>query len=154
MQVPRHQAHIVWRNLYRLGVALPDLPDAFGDVFGALSQDPASYEKASDNCLIMYRFCVRVAVTYLAKKPRTDDAPVHRVPRLRHRVSAGDAQQVLDHLTPRNRVVLVMYEIEGMSGYDISEVLNEPLQEVHTCLMAARVELEDALSKWRRSSAP
>jgi RNA polymerase sigma-70 factor (ECF subfamily) len=48
------------------------------------------------------------------------------------------AYAVLDQMTPKRRTVLVLFEIQGLTGEEIAESLKCPLSTVHTRLFHAR----------------
>jgi RNA polymerase sigma-70 factor (ECF subfamily) len=57
--------------------------------------------------------------------------------------------QALHSLTPQKRVVIVMAEVEGLSGPEIAQALDIPLGTVWTRLHHARAELRKQLSRRR-----
>jgi RNA polymerase sigma-70 factor (ECF subfamily) len=55
------------------------------------------------------------------------------------------AERALETLGPEQRAVFVLFEVEGMSGKAIAELLDVPLGTVHSRLHAARRALLEAI---------
>jgi len=155
----------VWRALFRLGVARVDLPDAVQEVFlVAFRKLPAfegrsklstwlvgiSYRVASDRRRLAHvrrEFGdARAVLTATDIGPRPDEA-----------VERGEGARVLDEilgsLRPEQREVLVMFELEEMSGKEIAAVVGAPLKTVFSRLRLAREAFAAALAERRSQGA-
>jgi RNA polymerase sigma-70 factor (ECF subfamily) len=77
----------------------------------------------------------------LAPAPSTPQEEIER--RERH----VRLYQALDQLTDAHRTVLILYEIEGLSGEDVAELTGISLGAVWVRLHRGRAKLLDLLSK-------
>lgn len=148
----------VWRWLDALGVRRADLEDAAHEVFIAVHQGIEAFEGRSKLTTWLFGICVNVASNqrrraYVRREVADDEA-------LRRSVSGAPAaddvlvmeqqreilHRVLDKLDEPRRVAFVLYELEGMTGAAISELLGVPMQTVYSRLHSARrfVEAEVA----------
>jgi RNA polymerase sigma-70 factor (ECF subfamily) len=59
--------------------------------------------------------------------------------------SREDGQALLNALSPDQRVVLVLSDLQGLSYREIAEVTGVSVQVIRTCLSQARAALRDAL---------
>ena len=71
--------------------------------------------------------------------------------------TAGDEkariERALARLTPEERAVLVLRELDGLSYAEVSEALNLPLGTVKSRLVRARTVLADALAEENTDAA-
>ena len=100
----------------------------------------------------IYRICVNVALGRLrarARKPppvqaeaTLEEAAVEATPEtlLTKREDVARLYKILDALTPKKRVVLVLHEIQGLDIKQIAEIVGAPLVTVRTRLHYARQE--------------
>ena len=141
---------LVWRTLFRLGVARADLPDAAQEVFlVAFRKLPEfegrskpgtwlvgiSYRVASDRRRLAHvRREVGDAPALLARgdeRPRPDE-----VAEQHERIEVLD--EILARLRPDQREVFVMFELEELSGKEIAAIVGAPLKTVFSRLRLAR----------------
>ena len=142
---------LVWRTLFRLGVARPDLPDAVQEVFLVAYRKLPEFEGRSKPSTWLVGICYRVAsdrrrmahvrreigdaTAMLARgdeRPRPDE-----VAEQHERVEVLD--EILARLRPEQREVFVMFEIEELSGKEIAAIVGAPLKTVFSRLRLARV---------------
>lgn len=76
--------------------------------------------------------------------PQTDETPATAFER---REAAERVERLLEKLSEKKRAVLVLFEIEGLSGEEIAAVLGCPLKTVWTRLFHARKAFELALAR-------
>lgn len=107
----------------------------------------------------LYRIAVRVALQHLRRpgsRPGAAvslDDPETRLSLVDHsrspeqdvlvRERSRRVRAVLDRIAPAKRVVLVMRDIEGLSGEEVARILDIPAATVRTRLFHARRELHD-----------
>jgi RNA polymerase sigma-70 factor (ECF subfamily) len=79
-----------------------------------------------------------------------------RIPDLRTPATAleqEDASRIvylaLDRLAEKKRTVFVLFELQGMTGSEIAQLLRCPLQTVKTRLFYARREFASAIASWK-----
>jgi RNA polymerase sigma-70 factor (ECF subfamily) len=150
------EAELVWRCLHRLGVREADLPDLLQEAFVVVHQKRAEYDPARPLRAWLFGICLGLARNYHRKTFRrleklsgspperagTDDP--ERALDLSERRERGS--RILSALDPEKRAVFVMFEVEGMSGRAIAELLGVPVGTVHSRLYAARRALAAALA--------
>lgn len=149
------QADFVWRTLSRLGVARRDLPDLLQEVFVVVHRHSDRFDATRPLRPWLYGICVGHVRNYRKRAFRrtellqgapaeasAEHGPEDALDR-EERVRAG--QEALASLDPEHRAVFVMFEVEGMSGKDIAELLDVPLGTVHSRLHSARRTLAAAL---------
>lgn len=149
------QAGFVWRSLHRLGIAQRDLPDLLQEVFVVVHRRRAEYDPARPLRAWLWGICVGLARNYrrrafrwrerltdLLPERRSSDGPDAELDRRRRRERG---RRILEALEPEKRAVFVMFEVEGMSGRQIADLLDLPVGTVHSRLHAARRALSAAL---------
>lgn len=148
----------VWRWLDALGVRRADLEDAAHEVFLAVYQGLDGFEGRSKLSTWIFGICVNVASNQRRRafhqREVSDDDALRRVASgapAADDVMVRDQQReilhkVLDRLDEPRRVAFVLYELEGMTGAAIGELLGVPMQTVYSRLHSARrfVEAEVA----------
>jgi RNA polymerase sigma-70 factor (ECF subfamily) len=107
----------------------------------------------------IYRISVNVALQHIRKKQRhrwltfglaEERAAVLRPSydsedRLQSRQALERVYQLVNKLNEKKRTAWVLYEIEGMTPAEISEVLDLPLNTVRSRILSARKEILSAL---------
>ncbi len=98
----------------------------------------------------LYRVCINVALQRLRKRRRLAEVPADDVAEsvteetpergldTRRRLDA--VYRILDHLSPKKRVVFVLHEIEGREPKEIAQLVGAPVLTVRTRLHYARKE--------------
>jgi RNA polymerase sigma-70 factor (ECF subfamily) len=155
-QVFDEHARFVWRTVRHLGVAESDIADVCQDVFVAVHRKLAGFEGRSGLRTWLYAICLRVCSEHRRRaynrRERAHAEPLSDGPldsaqqpdtqvEQRHRVLA-----LLDLLDEDKRVVLVLYEIEGLTMKEVAEVVGCPMQTAYSRLHAARERLAAALA--------
>lgn len=141
-------ARYVWRALRHLGVPEADVEDLCQEVFVVVQRKLADFEGRSEIRTWLYGICLRVASDRRRRahvrneRPHPDPsegltaaptfAPDARA-EARSRLKA-----LLDELDDDKRVVLVLYELEGLTMKEVAEVVGCPLQTAYSRLHAAR----------------
>jgi len=111
----------------------------------------------------LYGIAIRVVMTHLrswrrhrrlVKALEAAPEPQHAIDVERAAASSEELRRVwrcLMQLTPEKRTVFVLYEVEGMSGKEIADVLEIEEATVRTRLFHARKELMAHLETLRRA---
>ena len=148
-----YDAHFefVWRSLRRLGVREPDVLDIAQKVFLVAHLKLAEFEGRSRVTTWLFSICQRVASDYRRSAPvrrevATEASELERVSeshgvaleQLEARQKARLAEAILDKVPETQRVVLVLFELEGMSGEEIAELLEVSVGTVRSRLRLAR----------------
>ncbi len=155
--VYEREADFVWRSLHRLGVHERDLPDVMHEAFVVVHRQRAQFDPSRSLRSWLFGICAGLARNYRRRAFRRYESLEGTPPEQR---GAGDPEEALDarrrrergeralmELDPEQRAVFVMFEVEGMSGKDIAELLEVPLGTVHSRLHAARKALLRALEE-------
>ena len=142
-----HAAYIL-RSLRHLGVAESDIEDVGQEVFVTVHRKLASFEGRSKLRTWLYGICLRVASDYRrrahVRRERATADPARDIPEAEERGPDAQIQArtelraLLDELDDDKRAVVVLYEIEGFSMKEVSEILDCPLQTAYSRLHAAR----------------
>lgn len=156
-----YEAHFsfVWRMLRRLGVRARDVEDVVQSVFLVVHRRLADFEGRSSLRTWLFGICMRVArdyrsSAYVRRVELSDDAT---------RSAASDGpdalqvfetherarlvEQILDRMSEAQRIVFVLFEIEGLDGEEIAELLDVPLGTVRSRLRLARKTFSDELGR-------
>jgi len=147
-----YEAHFrfVWRSLRRLGVEESEVPDAVQDVFLVVHRRLPEFEGRSKVTTWLFGICYRVAgdrrkLARVRRRADGDegllDAPDDRADvaaEAERRQGLALLETLLDGLPLEQRAVFTLFELEGMTGEDISETLEIPLGTVYSRLRLAR----------------
>jgi RNA polymerase sigma-70 factor, ECF subfamily len=151
--------HFVWRSLRRLGVPESDVSDAAQDVFLVVHRRLDEFEGRSKMTTWLYGICMRVARDRkrLAHNRRRSDDETALEEAHDDRVDiAGDAErrqaarlleELLDALPLEQRAVFTLFELDGLGGDAIAEMLDIPVGTVHSRLRLAREAFERNLKR-------
>ena len=152
---------LVWRTLFRLGVAKADLPDAVQEVFLVAYRKLSEFEGRSKISTWLVGIAYRVASDrrQLAHVRReVGDGPAlltqrdgrpgpEEMAEQRQRVALLD--ELLAELRPDQREVFVMFELEELSGKEIAAIVGAPLKTVFSRLRLAREAFAAAMARRR-----
>jgi len=140
----------VWRSLRRLGVSESEAPDAVQDVFLVVHKKVGEFEGRSKMTTWLFGICMRVAAARRraphARREVSDDGSQLEASddqadpcvRAERRQGLELLEDVLSRIPLEQRAVFVMFELDGMSGDDIAELLEIPTGTVHSRLRLAR----------------
>ncbi len=152
-------ADFVWRNLRRLGVPEEDSKDALQDVFIAVQAHLHQFEGRSSLSTWIFTICRTVARDRRRRLAREQgglvDSEVEQEVDLRanvehaaqHNERVAILELLLAGLELEQRNVFILFEIEKMTGDEISEALGIPLGTVYSRLQAARKAFRQALGR-------
>lgn len=144
----RHAA-LVFRFLSALGVRDPDREDACQDVFLAVYRSLPNFRGEAQLSTWIYRITARttgkliqkrrlrfeLANTLTMEPPPSPADPTERT--ARNLLLDG----MLDRLNPKKRLVLVLFELEGVPVEEISRIVGCPTNTVWSRLHHARLDL-------------
>ncbi len=147
----REHAKFVWRVLRHLGVSQASADDALHDVFMVVSRRAERYDPTRPLKAWLVGIARHVAMDYHKLGRRHE----RRRSALGQHVSANRScnvlpraevaqvvRSLLESLSEPQRVVLVLAELEGWTGPEISAALGVPVNTVYTRLASARAKLE------------
>lgn len=150
----------VWRVLRGMGVSDAVVEDAVQDVFIVVHRRLAEFDGRHSIRSWLFAIAYRVAREQRRKVRRTQDQlPFEHQIRDGAPTPAESAEQaealqlaceLLEQLDDEKRTVLVLTEIEGMTAPEIAEVTGTQLNTVYTRLRRARLQLNQAMAKWRK----
>ena len=156
-----------WRHLHRLcypraaaflrklGVAELDLEDATQDVFVQLFRYLPSFRREAELSTWLYRICISQARSVRRRKQVTQtlarllslgSAPtLVSTPSLPDAIVRRRVEAALSKMTESDRTVFVLYEMEGVPGKRIAEIVDSPEASVWRRLHGARQVFRRAL---------
>ena len=152
-------ADFAWRTLRRMGVPEEDLADAMQDVFLTVHRTIGGFAGRASVSTWLFTLCRSVARDRRLRAHRRYEvsssdaipdevdlrADVHRAAEHGERVSL--LESILAKMSPAERNVFVLFEIECLTGEDISSALSVPLGTVYSRLAQARTILRQALAR-------
>jgi RNA polymerase sigma-70 factor (ECF subfamily) len=148
-----------WRSLRRLGVRESDVADAVQDVFLIVHRKLGEFEGRSKVTTWVFGICLRVARDRRRaahERRRSEETePISDKPDERADVGAeaerrqalGLIEKIVDEMPDEQGAVFTLFELEGMSGEGIAEMLEVPLGTVHSRLRLAREAFRKAVSR-------
>jgi RNA polymerase sigma-70 factor (ECF subfamily) len=143
-------ADFVWRCLRRQGVPPDDAADAVQEVFLAVHRALPSFQRRSSLPTWLFTVCRRVARDRRQRAYRRREVPspdrlgddvdlrADAAARLEHNARLSMLETILAAMEPDLRELFVLYEIEDMTGEEISAALSLPLGTVYSRLQLAR----------------
>lgn len=150
----------VWRSLRRLGVPESDVADAAQDVFLVVHRRLDEFEGRSKVTTWLYGICFRVArdrrrLAHVRRRAPDDDGELDE--RVDPRADVGAAAErtqglamleaILDELPIEQRAVFTLFELDGVGGEGIAEMLEIPLGTVYSRLRIAREQFKKTLCR-------
>lgn len=142
---PVYRAHFafVWRSLKRLGLPERDLSDASHDVFLVVHARLADFDFRHRLTTWIYAICLRVASDHrrrAASRYEVYDAECEPAtsadPELAERRAL--LERCLDAMPTEQRAAFTLFELEGLTGEEVAEVLDIPVATAHSRLRLAR----------------
>lgn len=156
-----------WRRLHRvcypraaaflrkLGVAELDLDDALQEVFVQLFRYLPRFRREAELSTWLYRICLTQArsvhrrrrISHALSRLLSSSPPATLVstPSLPEEIVRRRVEVALSRLSEGDRAVFVLYEMEGMPGKRIAEIVDSPEASVWRRLRAARRRFRCAL---------
>ncbi len=153
--------HFVWRSLRRLGVREADVPDAVQDVFIVVHRKLAEFEGRSKVTTWLFGIALRVArdrqkLAHVRRHVDDENAVASYVDEradvgaeAERRQAAMMLEAILDDLPIEQRAVFTLFELDGMGGDAIAELLEIPLGTVYSRLRLAREAFQRAVARLR-----
>lgn len=144
------EAHLdyVWRVLRHLGVRGSDVEDAAQEVFVVVHRRLPEWEPRADIRSWLYAIAWRVGKDHRQRAWNRKSTSIETEPELtssdgpEEQVAARQAlarvQKVLDGLEEEQRMVFVLYEIEGIPMEDIASAMSCPVKTAYSRLRLAR----------------
>jgi RNA polymerase sigma-70 factor, ECF subfamily len=158
-EVYRDHFRFVWRALRRLGVPEADTQDAAQDVFVVVHRKLSDFEGRSQMTTWLFSICLHVARNRRRKAQLrlevSDEAVLERQAdpspdgedQLRRREGLALLDSILDEMDLDQRVVLSLFELEGMTGEEIASLLELPLGTVYSRLRLGREAFRQLLER-------
>lgn len=150
----------VWRSLRRLGVPESDVADAVQDVFIVVHRRLDEFEGRSKVTTWLYGICYRVAhdrrrLAHVRRRAEDDDGHLDDRPDESADVSAvverrqglAMLEAILDEMPIEQRAVFTLFELDGVGGEGIAEMLEIPLGTVYSRLRLAREQFKKTLAR-------
>ncbi|NUO54989.1 MAG: RNA polymerase sigma factor [Polyangiaceae bacterium] len=151
----------VWRALRRLGVRESDLPDAVQDVFLVVHRKLPEFEGRSKMTTWLFGIAMRVArdrmrLAHVRRQVGDEEAVLAYVDenadvaaQAERRQAVEILESILDALPMEQRAVFTLFELDGMSGEAIAELLEIPLGTVYSRLRLAREAFQRSVTRLR-----
>ena len=157
-------ANFAWRTLLRMGVPSEDLADAMQDVFLTVHRTLADFCGRSSVPTWLFTICRSVARDRRMRAHRRYEVQIGEAPdvidlradpeaRAEHGQRVQTLETILAGMETHLRNVFVLFEIEGMTGEEVSLALGIPPGTVYSRLGLARETFRQGLSRLR-SAAP
>ena len=158
-EIYRRHADFVWRTLRRLGVLDVEAGDAVQDVFLVVHANLSKFEGRSSLATWIFTICRSVArerrrhqrqnQRYCSEVAVDEEidlrADVGRAAEHNQRLAL--LENILSGLEVEQRNVFILYELECLTGEEISEALSLPLGTVYSRLQLARKAFRQALTR-------
>jgi RNA polymerase sigma-70 factor (ECF subfamily) len=151
----------VWKALRKLGVRESDLPDAVQDVFLVVHRKLPEFEGRSKVSTWLFGIAMRVArdrqrLAHVRRQVGDEEAVLAFADEsadvgaeAERRQATAILEAILDTLPIDQRAVFTLFEIDGMSGDDIAELLSIPLGTVYSRLRLARDAFQRSVARIR-----
>lgn len=157
-----YRAHydFAWRTLRRLGVSERDVEDACQKLFLTAYRRFSEFEGRSSVKTWLCGIALRVASDYrrsasvrrerlseqVAELPSTGSEQLQR---LEQRERLRELDSILNELPLEQRTVLVLFELEQLSGEEIAALVNVPVGTVRSRLRLARRAFSQIIAERR-----
>jgi RNA polymerase sigma-70 factor (ECF subfamily) len=156
-EVYTQQVRFVWRVLRGMGVSDVMVEDAVQDVFVVVHRRLHEFDGRFSVKTWLFQIAYRVACDYRRKGKRSavlesmDETLRDASPSPAENAERDEAlrfvEKLLGDLDDKQRNVVVLSEIEGMTAPEISAVMGAPLNTVYTWLRRARAQLSAAVAR-------
>lgn len=159
-EIYRRHGDFVWKTLGRFGVPERDRPDQLQEVFVVVHRQLAGYRWDGQLTTWLFGISRRVASGYRRRAYQVHEEPTAwPAPE----VAGGDSPEsavdlrraekqleaILDRMSMDQRVVFVMFELDGLTGQEIAGMMACPLQTVFSRLRRAREVFEREAGRLR-----
>jgi len=156
----RHAA-LVYRFLAALGVRDPEREDACQDVFMSVYRSLPSFRGESQLSTWIYRIAARTSGRLLQKRRLrnamaamlTSEPPPAPADPAEETTRTLLLDRMLDKLHPKKRLVLVLFELEGVPVEEIARIAECPTNTVWSRLHHARLDLMKMAKREGRRTA-
>jgi RNA polymerase sigma-70 factor (ECF subfamily) len=153
----------VYHSLRRLGVQARDLEDLAHDVFVAVYENLARYDRSRPVRPWLFAFAFRKASDYrrLARHKtalgvpddtRAEGAPTAEDDAAR-REGVAIVERILETIPLDQRAVFIQYEIDEVSMQDIAESMGIPVNTAYSRLRLARATFAEGAKTFQRGGA-
>ncbi|MGE0550473.1 MAG: RNA polymerase sigma factor [Kofleriaceae bacterium] len=152
----------VWKALHRFGVRRDDAPDLLQEVFVVVHRRRRAIDGSRPIEPLLWAITLGLVRNYRRRAFRRLESLCDPVD-LDHASTGPDdidrlelrrrLIQALERLEPESQEVFVMFELEGLSGHAIGELLEIPVGTVHSRLHTARRELRVLLTRDEQPTA-
>lgn len=140
----------VWKTLGRLGVAPADLADATHDVFVVAYRRWDEYDATRPIRGWLFGIARRVAAGRRRKRSESLDPAPEPAGSDGERLADRDlVWKALAELSDDQCAVIVLHDLEGRTGAEIAELLELPVNTVHSRLRLARARFVLAVRRMR-----
>ena len=158
-EIYNRHADFVWRTLRRLGVSEVEASDAVQDVFLVVHAKLSQFEGRSSMTTWLFTICRTIARSRrrLTQRDRALDADASVEEELDLRTDVARAAEhnerlvlldaILSGFEVEQRNVFILFEIEKLTGEEISDALSIPLGTVYSRLQLARKAFRQALTR-------
>jgi RNA polymerase sigma-70 factor (ECF subfamily) len=152
-------ADFVWRTLRRHGVPPDDAHDAIQEVFLVVHRTLGGFEGRSSLPTWLFTICRSVArdrrqrahrrFEVTRSEPHVEDADLRAdaAARAEHNRRLAQLETILAGMEPELRDVFVLFEVEDMTGEEISRALTVPLGTVYSRLQVARKAFKQGVAR-------
>lgn len=146
-------------TVYRIIGKSAEAEDVVQEVFTEMAKAIKSYRRDSLFSTFLYRIAVNTTYKYIQKNMNRNETSEE--PEFFLQIgdkSSGSESSMIKHekaqmvnsamkkISPEKRLVLTLYEVEGVPLKEISEILKQPLQTVWSRINQAKKELYEILS--------
>ncbi|HEX4405804.1 MAG TPA: sigma-70 family RNA polymerase sigma factor [Polyangia bacterium] len=165
-QIYGRYVDFVWRTLRRHGVAPDDTNDAIQEVFLTVHRTLGAFEGRSSLPTWLFTICRSVARDRRERAHRrhevvrsdlsVDDVDVRAdaAARLEHNDRLTQLEAILGGMESDLRDVFVLFEIEDLTGDEISAALSVPLGTVYSRLQVARKIFKREVARLEAGRSP
>ena len=141
--------------LRRMGVGVGQLEDTCQEVFVDVFRYLPRFRREADFRTWLYRICLsrarvarrRARVWALFSRTSLDEGPERPEQSLDEGQAGRQLARALSRLSEAERVVFVLFELEGLSGQEIAEIIERPAATVFRRLHDARKRFTTALEE-------
>lgn len=163
-----NHVRFVWRALLRTGVPEHEVPDAVQDVFVVVHRKLPEFEARSKVTTWLFAICIRVAsdrrrlahgryeilsehiTEYALGGESAGDDPLVLTAKQRARDTLA---AILNRMPEEQRIVFALFELDGMTGNEIAELLEVPVGTIRSRLRLARATFEQSVARLRSREA-